>query len=319
MKRVLVTGGTGFVGANLVRKLLETGHEVHLLLRPRTTDWRISGIRNDLRVHEASIEDREGVGRVVGDVRPEWIFHLAAYGAYSSQTDVRQMIATNITGTVNLTDACGSAGFDALVNAGSSSEYGFCDHAPRENEPIAPNSSYAATKATGTWLCSEAARTRGLNIRTLRLYSAYGPYEEPTRFIPTLISRGLQGKLPPLVNSETARDFIFVGDVVAACLAAASAPKRDDGAIYNVGTGVQKTVQQVVEVARELLGISEEPRWGTFPARDWDTKVWVADASKARRELGWSPVVDLREGLMQTIGWLRSVSADLRQRYELRS
>jgi UDP-glucose 4-epimerase len=306
MKRVIVTGGTGFVGANLARRLLRDGHEVHLLVRAGYQPWRIEEIQGDVQIHEVQLHDVESVTRVVGQIRPNWIFHLAVYGAFSSQTDVQRMLQTNIHGTINLVEACLKTGFEAFVNTGSSSEYGFKDHPPAETEVIEPNSPYAASKAAGTLFCRQTARQQHVHLPTLRLYSIYGPYEDPARLVSTLIVRGLQGELPPLVGPETARDFVHVDDVVEAYLLAATHPGQEPGAIYNVGASVQTTIREVVAVARQVLEISAEPCWGTMPARSWDTSVWVSDNRKIGKELGWTPRDNFLRGFTATVEWFRA-------------
>ena len=317
MKRIILTGASGFVGANLARRLLRDGHELHLLLRRNHHLWRIAAIQNDVQLHETDLSDEESLVRIVESICPEWVFHLAAYGAYSTQTDLRRMVWTNILGTMNLVQACLKTGFEAFVNTGSSSEYGFKDHAPAEDELLEPNSPYAVTKASSTLFCRHIARSRQVHLPTLRLYSIYGPYEEPSRLIPTLIVRGLNGKLPPLVNPETARDFVYVDDVVEAYLLAATQSSFEEyGAVYNVGSGIQTTLREVVEVARRVMNIEDEPEWGSMPARQWDTQVWVSDNSKIRNELGWQPRFTLEQGLRATINWLKENPAFLNRRTE---
>lgn len=317
MKRVIVTGATGFVGSNLARRLLRDGHEIHLLVRPRHSSWRIDDIRHDVRLHEVALEDAEAVTQTVGRIRPDRIFHLAAHGAYSSQTDLRQMIQTNLVGTINLVEACLTTGFEAFVNTGSSSEYGFKDHAPAEDESPEPNSHYAVTKAAATLFCRHTAQSRALHLPTLRLYSVYGPYEEPTRLIPRLITHGLKGELPPLVNPNVARDYVYVDDVTEAYLLAATAARGElePGAIYNVGTGVQTSLEEAVETARRVLSIKHEPQWGSMPEREWDTNVWVADNRKIKDALGWQPQYSFEQGFRLTVEWLRDSPA-LRSFYD---
>ena len=306
MKRVAITGGTGFVGANLTRRVLRDGHEVHLLVRPGHAEWRIAEIRSATRLHVIDFSNAEEVFKTLKEVRPDWIFHLAAYGAYSSQTDLSRMAQTNIIGTMNLVNACMATGFESFVNAGTSSEYGYKDHAPAETECLEPNSHYAVTKASATLFCSYTARCKNVPIPTLRLYSVYGPYEQPTRLIPTLVRFGLEGKLPPLVNPNTARDYVHTEDVVEAFLLAAQDPGSDCGAIYNVGTGIQTSMEEVVSIARRIMNIQAEPEWGTMPDRIWDTNSWVCDNSKIERVLGWKPRLSFEEGLLQTVEWMRS-------------
>jgi nucleoside-diphosphate-sugar epimerase len=305
VKRVLLTGGTGFVGANLARRLLRDGHELHLLVRPGYQPWRIEGIRRDVHLHELHLHDTEAVARAVTQVRPEWVFHLAVHGAYSWQTDWEQMVRTNIQGTMSLLSACLKTGFAAFVNTGSSSEYGFKDHAPAESEPLEPNSHYAVTKAAATLFCRHTARSQRVHVPTLRLYSVFGPYEEPARLLPALIRRGLKGELPPLADPEVARDFVYVDDVVEAYLLAASTRTSGWGPVYNVGSGVQTTLIEVVQVARELMGIGAEPVWNAMPNRQWDANVWVCDNRKIRSQLGWQPRRPFGEGFRLMLDWFR--------------
>jgi dolichol-phosphate mannosyltransferase len=305
MKRVLITGGTGFVGANLARRVLRDGHEIHLMVRPSRPFWRLDEIAADVRLHQADLEDREAVRSVVSEVKPDWVFHLAAYGAYPTQTGFERMVATNLTGSVALLDACRESEVEAFVQTGSSSEYGYKDHRASEDELLQPNSHYAITKAAATHYCQFAARTTGLNAVTLRLYSVYGPYEEPARFIPTLIVHGLRGRLPPLVSPSTARDFVYVEDAVDAMLRVAAAPPVERGTVLNVCSGSQTTLASAVAIARRLMQIPADPAWSSMSARSWDTDIWVGSPAAAEREIGWRARFDFETGMQHTIDWFR--------------
>jgi len=304
MKRVLITGGTGFVGANLVRRVLRDGHEVHLAVRRPHQAWRISEVMSDVRLHETDMRDRESVRNVVEAVKPEWVFHLAAYGAYSNQTGIERMVATNILASTALLDASAELGIEAFVQTGSSSEYGYKKHPASEEEVIEPNSHYAITKAAATHYCQFTARTANIHAVTARLYSIYGPYEEPTRLIPTLIAHGLRGQLPPLVSPRTARDFVYVDDAVDAMLHIAARKSITRGRVYNICTGRQTTLDGVVQSASRLLNITASPRWSTMPGRSWDTDIWVGSPALLEREAGWSAKVDIEGGLKRTADWL---------------
>ena len=308
----MVTGSAGFIGANLVRRLLADGHEVHvLLLHPLETppakpgihpNWRLDGVRDDLRVHIASLEDSGAVREAVSGIKPERIFHLAAYGAYSWQDDVKRIVGVNLAGTVNLLEACLRTDFESFVNTGSSSEYGLKDHAPAEDEPAEPNSHYASAKLGATLFCQLTAQSRKARISTLRLYSVFGPWEEPSRFVPTLAVKGLAGVLPPLVDPDVARDFVYVDDAVSAYLLASE--KAEPGEIFNVASGTQVTIRDAVATARRVLSIGAEPEWGTMPNRAWDTRSWVGNSAKLRARLGWSPATGFEGGFRKTAGWL---------------
>ena len=304
MKRVLITGANGFIGANLVARLAGMGHELCLMVRPGSDLWRLERLK-DIRRTEAELSDFASVSTVVEQFQPEWIFHLAAHGGHSWHTDVDSIVSSNVVGTVNLLRACSDTGFEAFVNTGSSSEYGFCDHAPAENEKPEPNSCYAVTKASATMFCRYFAQSKDLHIPTLRLYSVYGPWEHPGRLIPTLIVRGLDKELPPLVNPDIARDYVYIDDVIDAYLAAAERTDMERGAIFNVGTGVQTTVREAVSIAIRLMNISAEPRWGSMPDRTWDSGCWIADVCKIKADLGWSAKTAFEQGFQQALEWLR--------------
>lgn len=308
-RRALVTGAGGFVGANLVRRLLADGHEVTAVRRPTGEGWRLSGVKNAVEVLEIDLVDPDAAASLVGTAAPDWVFHLAAHGAYSWQTDPSRIMQTNALATVSLVEACVQTGCDAFVHAGSSSEYGLKDHAPSEDEPLEPNSAYAVAKAAATGYCGFASRTGRLNAVTLRLYSAYGPYEEPRRLIPRLVVCGLDGRLPPLVDPDTARDFVYVDDVVEAMILAAEHPHHRPGAIYNIGSGRQTSIGEIVALVCDLLPVRDEPDWGSANGRSWDTATWRADPQRAADELGWKPSVDLEAGLGRMVSWLGSSEA----------
>lgn len=300
--KALVTGANGFVGANLVRYLLSNGHEVTAVVRPGGTPWRLEGVAGARRV-EVDLGDPGAVEAAALAERPDWIMHLAAHGGYSWQQDLRPMVAVNIECTDALLRAARETGA-ALVHAGSSSEYGYKDHAPVEDERIEPNSHYAVTKAAGTHLCRLAAATHGQRAVTLRLYSVYGPWEEHGRLMPTLVHRARAGTWPPLVGPDTARDFVWIDDVCDAFVRAASEPLDDPGAVFNIGSGRQTTLRDVVAAAAEVFGVAQEPRWGSMAQRRWDTTVWVSDPGAAERALGWRAGTPLRDGLARLGAWM---------------
>ncbi len=305
MKRVLLTGASGFVGAVLARRLLAGGDELHVLLKSATTRWRLADVARDLRLHEVDLQDEEGVKRAVGAAKPDVVYHLAAHGAYPFQTDADGIIQTNILGTWNLVKALARTDYEVFVNTGSSSEYGFKDFAMRESDLLQPNSYYAVAKCAQTLLCQYVARTEKRPITTLRIFSAYGPYEEPSRLVPTLIRRCLDGQELSLVPPETARDFVYIDDVVDAFLCREQLSKLQ-GEIINIGTGVQSTLRDVVEAILRHTGARVECRWGAMQPRIWDSSIWVADCTKAKTLLNWRAKTSLFEGLARTVAFVRS-------------
>ncbi len=316
-RRCLVTGAGGFVGAGLVRRLLGSGHAVSALVGPGSDLWRIAEVASELRLLELDLRDAEALRRAVASTRPEWLFHLAAHGGYSWQTDRRRIFETNLGGTINLLEAVSDASVESVLCAGSSSEYGRKDHAPAEAELPEPNSDYAAAKAAATLFAGFVGRERGLPVATLRLYSVFGPFEEPARLVPSLVVHGLRGELPPLVDGAIARDFVYLDDVLDAFLLAAERGV-EPGEVFNVGSGVETTIAAAVESARELFGLAQEPDFGSLAARRWDTTSWVADPRRIRARLGWQATASFSEGLARTAAWLEG-RPDLWERYGRRA
>jgi nucleoside-diphosphate-sugar epimerase len=282
-ERFFLTGATGFVGACLARKLAELGCEVHALVRPAADRWRLKGVGDCIRFHEADITDEEALRKTVSRIQPTVIYHLAVHGAYPQQTNADETIRTNVFGAWSLLKACAELDYKVFVNTGSSSEYGSKHFAMRETDLLEPASYYAVAKCAQTLVCEHMARADRRPINTFRLFSVYGPYEAPTRLIPTVLRRCLLGESLDLVAPDTARDFIYVDDVVEAYLQLGQLSLQC-GEVFNIGTGVQSTVRDVVNAALHATGADVQVNWGSLPARPWDTSTWVADCSKVRRK-----------------------------------
>jgi nucleoside-diphosphate-sugar epimerase len=303
--RALVTGAEGFLGANLVRHLQSAGHDVLALSRPGGTSWRLDEVKPEPQTLELDLRDIDSIEQLVVAQKPQWIFHLAAYGAYSWQTDLKTMIEVNVAATAALLDVARATDVHAFVNVGSSSEYGLKARAPREDEWLEPNSHYAVTKAAGSHLTALAA-VEGLPAITLRLYSIYGPWEDPGRLMPALVREATRGKLPPLVDPDTARDFVYVDDCCDALLRAAQYGESGGaGTILNIGSGKQTRLEELVEIVRRSLGVTALPEWSTMERRRWDTSVWVSDPQAAFECLDWRASTAPAEGLARMSEWLR--------------
>ncbi len=299
----LVTGGSGFIGSVLLRRLIGAKQNVHILLRKESQTSRINDLLGYVKVHVSDLSNIRELTKIVRKIRPNVIYHLATNGAYSYQKDMGQIIQTNILGTANLLQACDTVDFDLFVNTGSSSEYGFKQSAMRETDSLDPTSYYAVAKCAQTLLCSHIARQEHRPIVTLRPFSVYGPYEEPRRLVPTLLKALLRSGKMDLVSPEIARDMIYVEDVVDAYLKIDKL-KKYPGECFNIGTGVQSTIKEVVDIAVKVTGRRAQFNWGKMKNRSWDTNNWVADISKAKKFLEWKPKTNLEQGLALTWKWL---------------
>lgn len=304
MGRALVTGATGFIGSNLVRKLVHMGDETHVLTRPASNPWRIRDLSGALVEHQGDLLDPDGVRRLVSEVEPRVIFHCATYGGRPSENEPERTVEVNTLGTLYLLHAAAAAGVEGFVNSGSSSEYGRKDRPMSEDDLLEPQTLYGAAKAASTLICQSFARSEDVPVVTVRPFSPYGPREAPDRLVPYVIKSCLSGEDPLLASGSSARDFVYIDDVVDLYVRAAQKPYC--GEVVNCGSGRQHSVEEVVTRITELTGAGVKPRWGTETPRPFESSCWVADISKAGGLYGWVPRFGLSEGLLETISWQRS-------------
>ncbi len=308
-KRILITGATGFIGANLVHRFLNTGAEIHIFTRPTSNKWRIRNILNDVNEHSVDLLNYDKLKTVISSIKPHIIFHTAIYGGYAFQNDTNKILETNFMGTVNLINACTKIEFELFVNTGSSSEYGVKSKPMRESDLLCPINDYGVSKAAATLYCQSVARKEKREIVTLRLFSPYGYYEEPTRLIPSVIKSCLLGENPKLTSPDSVRDFNFVEDVIDAYMQVLGIPDIS-GEIFNIACGEQHSVDEVVNLIIKLTGNKVIPQWGNLSNPRTEPSMWVADISKAKKTLNWQPRYSLEEGLKKTVNWFEKNIGD---------
>ncbi|HTX90469.1 MAG TPA: NAD(P)-dependent oxidoreductase [Anaerolineales bacterium] len=298
--RVLVTGATGFVGANLARRLVAEAAEVIVLVRPGSDRWRLQSLPQPVRFEEGDLEDPDGIRQAVLKARPAVIFHCAFPGGHGSDEEtVRRMLAAGVMGTYGLLSAAREAGVGKFIHIGSSTEYGFGPGAHRESDRLDPVSIRGVSKAASSLLCRQFGREHDLPVAILRLFTVYGPWESPGHLLPQACRALLDGKPLEITPPGFVHDWIFVDDVVEACLAAAAC-EYPTGEVFNIGSGEQHTNEEVVETLAGIAGRKLELKVGRFSPRAIDSKSWLADVSNAREKLGWQPGHTLQAGLKET-------------------
>ena len=303
--KVFLTGGTGFVGANLVRALLREGYDVHLAVRETSKLWRIEGILSSITLHKCKLENVNDIEQVLKKTKPKGIIHLAAYGGSPSQKNKVETITTNLTSFVNLLDAACKTGFEWFINTGSSSEYGTKDSPMKELDYPNPINLYGVTKLASTLFAQAQAKKLGLPVVTLRLFSPFGFYEDSSRLIPYIIKSMLERVPTKLSCPSNVRDFIFIEDVIEAYLKVIQhISKLESGDVLNVGSGKQHTILQCFEILKKITGYNIAPQWDSAEARDSDlAKTWEADISKITSKIGFIPQYSFEEGLSRTVQW----------------
>ena len=300
---IFVFGASGFIGTNIVETLSKYRSDVYAISHNPKAAWRLKllAIADDHLLY-CDINYKSSVDSLFENYRPKTVFNLSAYGAYSKQSNHYLTYQTNFMGTLNILDAC--KGVRAYIHAGSSSEYGLNCTNPDEESALQPNSHYAVSKISSAYLINYYGKFLNLPCLNLRLYSIYGPWEEPDRLVPRMIEQGRKGTYPPLVSPETTRDFVYVSDCVHAFVSAALKVNADiAGNSYNIGSGVKTSLLSLTELVQKQFSISQNPSWGNMQARNWDTKEWVGNYTRALKDLGWQPVVPLKEGLAKYADW----------------
>ncbi len=305
-KTILITGGSGFVGAGIVRKLVREKWDVHVILRKGSSLQRISDIADKIKIHYDLLHKSRELSALMKKKSPFAIYHLATHGAYPNQHDAQTMIDINVKGTMNLLQSLVGIDYKHLIVAGSSSEYGGKDNPMKETDYLEPNNFYAATKAAQTLLCQAFAKKYKKSVAILRLFSVYGPAEEKGRFVRSVIESVLSNKKILLASGKEARDFIFIEDVVRAFLHTTKQKKRFDGEIFNIGTGIETTTHQLASHIVSLVGRNIPIQRNAYQGRSWDVYHWRADMTKTNRILRWKPSYSLDQGLAETIQWYES-------------
>ena len=302
---ILILGGSGFIGASLFRMLAAVRNDVYATAT-RLPAWRLDGVpAGQVMVVDLLVDSN--LDRLLDEVKPRTVFDCMAYGGYSFQEDAGLIYATNFDFVTRLLPRLIARGVDRYVHAGSSSEYGDNAAGPAETAAAAPNSDYAVSKVAAAQLISMIGRKRRFPCCNLRLYSVYGPLEDSSRLMPTLVARGVEGGLPEFVRPDVSRDFVYVDDASEAFIDAALNLREDDyGESFNIGTGAKTTIGELAEIARTEFGVAAAPVF-TMPDRRWDVSEWYARIDRARERLGWSPQTALRDGLRRTADWYRGL------------
>ncbi|MCB0369583.1 MAG: NAD-dependent epimerase/dehydratase family protein [Bdellovibrionales bacterium] len=312
---ILIVGGSGFIGSNLVNALSHFRSDVYSCSKNVNQSWRLSGNKQLEASHliSADITNQNEVSKLIDSIKPRTIFNLSAFGAYERQSDIDKIYEVNFRGTINLVEKLKETGFNAFVQAGSSSEYGLNCSGPKESDILRPNSHYAVSKGAASLLVQYYGQIEELPINHLRLYSIYGPWEERDRLIPTIVSSGLKKNFTRFAEKHISRDFVYIEDCLIGLIrSAAKGCVEFPGGCFNIGSGKKTTLEELALFSKQLFNLDGMPSFKTFPNRKWDLSNWYSDSLSAKEQLNWSPRTSLKDGLLKTIEWEMSAQEMIR-------
>ncbi|MCG3172324.1 MAG: UDP-N-acetylglucosamine 4-epimerase [Myxococcota bacterium] len=307
---VLVTGGAGFIGNNLVRALLDRGARVRVL------DDFSTGRRSNLEdmldrieLLEGSVSSGMDCARACAGMH--FVLHEAAIPSVArSVADPARSNAANIDGALNILIAARDAGVKRVVYAASSSAYGDTPTLPKHEEmPPRPMSPYALQKFAGESYCRLFSSLYGLDTVGLRYFNIFGPRQDPkseySAVIPKFTTLMLNGQAPTIFgDGQQSRDFTHIDNVIFANLQAIACADRLNGEVMNIACGERYSLIDLVNILNQILGTRIEPRFA--PGRPGDVKHSLADISKAKRLIGYEVKTPFREGIRQAVEWYRS-------------
>ena len=308
--RVFVTGATGFLGSYVTEEFLQRGADVAVLTRKSSDTWRIRHILHRLRVIEGDLRDLGASSAAIEAFRPEVVVHLAWYGVGNQLRDDPAQVEANLLGSVSLLRLGLKMQCGAWIGIGSQAEYGPQNRMLDEDASPNPTTTYGAVKLSLSLLARQLAAGSAMRVAWLRVFSTYGPKDNPGWVIPYLIRSIRCGQKPALTACEQRWDYLYIEDAAAAVCDVAAAP--DARGVFNLGSGRAYVLREIVERVRDLVHPGQPLGIGEVPYRPDQVMHLQADISRLRRATGWTPKVSLEQGLRRTVQWYCDPANDAR-------
>jgi UDP-glucose 4-epimerase len=292
----LITGGLGFIGNELARQLSQAGEEVAILDNRNRVAPRIEDLAG-LPVREADITDREATAKVIRELKPRTVFHLAAiHYIPECNANPERTLRVNVEGTMSLLNASAAAGVEHFLLASSGAVYADSPEFLGESSPVAPVDIYGWSKWFAEELCRWHAQPTGLRVTICRLFNNYGPRETNRHIIPEILEQLKSGDRLKLGNTKPRRDYIHTSDCARAMRLLAKLPPPSSRTV-NISSGHHASVDDIVGLLGEILGRKLEIETDPARFRKADKLVQVADILLLKQLTGWQPEIALRPGL----------------------
>ncbi len=300
--RILLTGASGFLGANVLRRLIAERAEVAVLLRDPGSAWRIRDELAAARVVRGDLADADRFEADVASFAPTHLVHLAWEGVAGAQrNDPAQH--RNVTHAMRLLEIAMAAGVRHFVGLGSQAEYGLSPVRASESAPTAPTTMYGAAKLATCLLAQRLCELGGVRFAWLRLFSSYGPRDNPEWMIPYLARKLLRGERPALTAAEQRWDYLYIDDAAEAVCAVARAGNATG--VFNLGSGSAPPLKDVIEHIRREIDPRLPLGYGEVPYRPDQVMHLEADIGRLTASTGWRPRTALADGIRNTVDWYR--------------
>lgn len=306
--RSLVTGASGHLGSFLTERLVEHDAETFILVRPHSNLWRLARVIDRVKVIEAELSDLARLTTALAQIKPEAAFHLAWQGVTSAFKNDPAQVTDNVRGSLNLFEAARAAGCKVWIGTGSQAEYGPQEETLTEDTPLRPLTAYGVGKLCVGLLTKKLCELSGIRYVWFRLLATYGPKDDERHLIPATIRQLLARKRPSLTLGEQRWDYLYVEDAAAAIYRAALDEQAQG--VFNLGSGQTHSVRSIVERIRDLIDPSLPLGFGDVPYPADQLLRLTTSIERLRAATGWTPRVEIDEGLRRTVEWFRAQAAD---------
>jgi len=299
--KLLIVGGTGFIGRNVAREAISRGLQVTIISKSDySPDKRLKGVE----YISVDITNEKILLSKLKDKPFDYVLNVGGYVNHANYfNDGDKVFKVHFNGTKNLVNCINKSGLKSFVQIGSSDEYGKNSAPQNENQRELPISSYSFAKTAVTHFLQMLYRTEGFPVVILRPFLVYGPGQDKNRFIPQIVRGCLNNNNFPVSSGAQLRDFCYISDIVNAIFASVG-NKNTYGEVVNIASGRAASIKSVVIMVRDIIG-SGYPEFGKVESRIGESMELYADISKAKTLLYWTPRVNLKEGLMKTISSIK--------------
>lgn len=301
-RKVLVTGAYGFIGSHLVQRLLTLGARISIIVKNNRNEWRLMSMINEVDKYILDITDTCAVDSCIKAVKPDYVFHLAAYGVDSAQRSYIPAAQINILGTINIISALRDIGCIKVINLGSCAEYGNQQEPMHEAMCPMPVSIYGSTKTCAVITAHQIAAENSIPIVTLRPFGVFGEGEDRHKIFSHTIMSILENRDVELTSCEQYRDYLYVENLIDGMIAGAQ-NKALKNEIMNIASGKVYPLKHYIDLIFEYMSTDKTPLYGYVKYRSNEMWTPIADIRKIQKLLNWAPRIRLEDGILKTITW----------------